>query len=56
MGGEWASGAALVCESWPAEHRTKAIAIMQSGWALGYILAAVAAAIVLYVLPLGEGT
>ena len=54
MGGEWASGAALVCESWPAEHRTKAIAIMQSGWALGYILASVAAAVVLDVLQLGE--
>jgi MFS family permease len=54
MGGEWASGAALVCESWPAEHRVKAIGIMQSGWALGYILAAIAAAVVLDVLPLGE--
>ena len=53
MGGEWASGAALVCESWPAEHRTKAISIMQSGWALGYILAAIAAAVVLDVLALG---
>ena len=53
MGGEWATGAALVSESWPAEHRTKAIGIMQSGWALGYILAAIAAAIVLDVLSLG---
>jgi MFS family permease len=54
MGGEWASGAVLVSETWPAEHRTKAIAIMQSGWALGYILAAALAALVLGVLPLGE--
>lgn len=54
MGGEWASGAALVSESWPAEHRTKAIGIMQSGWALGYILAAIAAAVILDVLSLGE--
>lgn len=53
MGGEWASGAALVSETWPAEHRTKAIGIMQSGWALGYILAAVAAAVILDVLSLG---
>lgn len=53
MGGEWATGAALVCETWPAEHRSKAIGIMQSGWALGYILAAVAAAVVLDVLSLG---
>ena len=53
MGGEWASGAALVSESWPAEHRSKAIGIMQSGWAIGYVLAAVLAAVVLDVLALG---
>jgi MFS family permease len=47
MGGEWASGAALVSETWPAEHRGKAIGIMQSGWAIGYILAALVAAAVL---------
>jgi putative sialic acid transporter len=47
MGGEWSSGAVLVSETWPAEHRGKAIGIMQSGWALGYILAALAAAAVL---------
>ncbi len=47
MGGEWASGAVLVSETWPAEHRGKAIGIMQSGWALGYILAALIAAVVL---------
>ena len=43
MGGEWASGAVLVSETWPPEHRNKAISIMQSGWALGYILALLAA-------------
>lgn len=53
MGGEWATGAALVSESWPAAHRGKAIGIMQSGWALGYILAAIVAAVVLDVLELG---
>ncbi len=53
MGGEWASGAVLVSESWPPEHRTKAVSIMQSGWALGYILAAGIAALVLDVLDLG---
>jgi MFS family permease len=47
MGGEWSSGAVLVSETWPAEHRAKAIGIMQSGWALGYILAAVLAGILL---------
>ncbi len=29
MGGVWTSGAALVSESWPAEHRGKALGFMQ---------------------------
>jgi MFS family permease len=47
MGGEWATGALLVSETWPKEHRGKAIGFMQSGWALGYILAAIVAGFVL---------
>jgi MFS family permease len=47
MGGEWASGAVLVSETWPAALRNKAISIMQSGWALGYMAASIAAAIIL---------
>ena len=47
MGGEWASGAVLVSETWPAALRNKAISIMQSGWAIGYIIAAVLAALIL---------
>ena len=47
MGGEWASGAVLVSETWPAALRNKAISIMQSGWALGYMMASISAAIVL---------
>lgn len=47
MGGEWASGAALVAETWPAEHRGKALGLMQSAWAIGYGAAAVVAALVL---------
>lgn len=43
MGGEWAAGAVLVSETWPPAHRDKAIGIMQSGWAIGYVLAALAA-------------
>ena len=54
MGGEWASGAVLVSETWPAALRNKAISIMQSGWALGYILAAVLAASVLGSPTFGE--
>ena len=47
MGGEWASGATLVSETWPEEHRGKALGIMQSCWAIGYGLAAIVVAIVL---------
>ncbi|MCK6683720.1 MAG: MFS transporter [Thermoanaerobaculia bacterium] len=47
MGGEWSAGAALVSESVPAAHRGKAIGLMQSGWALGYIAAALLAATIL---------
>jgi MFS family permease len=47
MGGEWASGAALVSETWPDEHRGKALGVMQSAWAIGYGAAAVVTAIIL---------
>ena len=47
MGGEWASGAALVSETWPAEHRGKALGFMQSAWAIGYGAAAVVTAVVM---------
>ncbi|MDB4917966.1 MAG: major facilitator superfamily 1 [Gemmatimonadetes bacterium] len=48
MGGEWASGAALVSETWPARHRGRALGFMQSSWAIGF---AVAAMVVGFVLP-----
>ena len=47
MGGEWASGATLVSETWPEKHRGKALGIMQSCWAIGYGLAAIVVAIML---------
>ena len=47
MGGEWASGAALISETWPAEHRGKALGLMQSSWAIGYAAAAAVTALVL---------
>ena len=50
MGGEWASGAALVSETWPAQHRGKALGLMQSSWAVGYALAALTAAVI---MPVG---
>ncbi|MBB6145758.1 MFS family permease [Silvibacterium bohemicum] len=47
MGGEWASGAALVAETWPAKHRGKALALVQSSWAIGYALGAAVVALVM---------
>ncbi|MBI2213446.1 MAG: MFS transporter [Acidobacteria bacterium] len=47
MGGEWACGAVLVAETWPAKHRAKAIGIMQSGWAIGALAAAGLSALML---------
>jgi len=47
MGGEWASGAALVSESWPATARSRAFAFMQSFWAIGFGAAAIVTALVL---------
>ena len=49
MGGEWATGAALVSESFPARHRGKALAFVQSSWAIGYGLAAL---VNLLIMPL----
>lgn len=47
MGGEWATGVALVSETFPAKHRGKALAFVQSSWAIGYGLAAVVNLIVM---------
>jgi MFS family permease len=49
MGGEWATGVALVSETFPARHRGKALAFVQSSWAIGYGLAAL---VNLIVMPL----
>lgn len=47
MGGEWSAGSVLVAETWPAEHRAKAMGLMQSGWAIGALIAAGVSALVL---------
>jgi MFS family permease len=47
MGGEWASGAALVAETWRAHHRGKALALVQSSWAIGYALGAAVVGLVM---------
>jgi MFS family permease len=45
MGGEWSAGSVLVAETWPAEHRGKAMGFMQSGWAIGALIAAAVSAL-----------
>ena len=47
MGGEWATGVALVSETFPAKHRGKALAFVQSSRAIGYGLAALVNLIVM---------
>lgn len=47
LGGEWAVGSVLIAETWPERHRGKGIGLMQSGWALGYMAAAILAAVIL---------
>ncbi len=56
MGGEWASGAALVSETWKARDRGKALGLMQSSWAIGYGLAALVNYLVQDVLGYGWRT
>jgi len=47
MGGEWNTGATLVAETWPTHLRARALALVQSSWAIGYALAAVVAGVML---------
>jgi MFS family permease len=47
MGGEWTTAAALIAETWRAEHRGKALGLMQSAYAIGEAVAALVVAIVL---------
>jgi len=47
MGGEWPSGAALVCETWSDKDRGKALGFMQSTAAFGNAAAAAVTALVL---------
>jgi MFS family permease len=47
LGGEWAAGSVLVAEVWEPEHRGKAIGLVQCGWALGYMAAALLATAIL---------
>jgi MFS family permease len=47
MGGEWNTGATLVAETWPDRLRARALALVQSSWAIGYAAAALVAGIML---------
>jgi MFS family permease len=40
-GGEWAAGAALITETWPAKYRGRVMAVMQTGWPIGAIFASI---------------
>src|SRR5207244_13005441 len=51
FGGEWAAGAVLLGESIRAEHRGKALGVMQGGWAVGWGMATVLYAIFFTFLP-----
>jgi MFS family permease len=51
FGVEWAAAAVLIGEVIPAQHRGKAVGGMQSGWAIGWGIAAVLATLFFSVLP-----
>jgi MFS family permease len=51
FGGEWAAGAVLLGEVIRAEHRGKALGIMQAGWALGWGAAALLYAVFFSIFP-----
>src|SRR5437764_5471068 len=46
-GGAGSGGAVLVSETWPAEHRGKAMGLMQLGWGIGALFVAAISALVL---------
>jgi len=43
MGAEWTAGTALAMESWPARTRKLASGLLQAGWPIGFLLAALVA-------------
>jgi MFS family permease len=51
FGGEWAAGAVLMGEVIRAQHRGKAVGSVQSGWAIGWGVAALMATLLFSVLP-----
>jgi MFS family permease len=51
FGGEWAAGAVLIGEVIAAQHRGKAVGSVQSGWAIGWGIAATMATVFFTVFP-----
>jgi MFS family permease len=51
FGGEWAVGAVLMGETIRAQHRGKAVGTVQSGWAIGWGLAAICYIVLFALLP-----
>ena len=51
FGGEWAVGAVLIGETIRREHRGKAVGVVQSGWAVGWGLAAISYTLLFLLLP-----
>ena len=51
FGGEWAAGAVLMGEVIRAQHRGKAVGSVQSGWAIGWAIAALMATWLFSVFP-----
>src|SRR5438045_612665 len=51
FGGEWAAGAVLMGEVIAARHRGKAVGAVQSGWALGWGVAAILYTVMFSILP-----
>jgi MFS family permease len=50
LGSEWGTGAAMMAELWPSEHRGKGAGLMQCGLGIGFFLAS---AVWYFVNPLG---
>jgi SHS family lactate transporter-like MFS transporter len=46
MGAEWTAGTALAMENWPARSRKIASGMLQAGWPIGFMLAALVATFV----------
>lgn len=51
FGGEWAVGSVLIGETIRKEHRGKAVGLVQSGWAIGWGLAAIFYTVFFLTLP-----